>query len=200
MTILSPANVVSKHLSYTNSNSEIIALLKMHKHPEGGYYAETDRQPEQIPSPFADGQLRPLATSIYYLLTCDASQGVFHMNKSATMHVHHQGRAEYTLIHPTRPPRIETVRQIVGPNIDAGETLQLMVGSNVWKKSKLLDEDVRAAERDGALRERTGCLITEVVFPGFHWEDHEYLTKSALQALWGGGSGWEEWLPFVKNE
>ena len=73
-----------------------------------------------------DGQLRPLATSIYYLLTCDASQGVFHMNKSAvrgpcrrarpvltrapqTMHVHHQGRAEYTLIHPTHPPRIEVV-------------------------------------------------------------------------------------------
>ena len=35
--------------------------------------------------------------------------------------------------------------QIVGPNIDAGEKLQLLVGSNVWKKSCLLDEDIDAA-------------------------------------------------------
>ena len=33
----------------------------------------------------------------------------------------------------------------MGPNIDAGEKLQLLVGSNVWKKSRLLDEDVAAA-------------------------------------------------------
>lgn len=73
-----------------------------------GYYAETDRQPEQIPSPFAgkrtpslssshshtdrpsltfpgakDNALRSLATTIYYLLTPDRPNGVFHMNKSA---------------------------------------------------------------------------------------------------------------------
>lgn len=83
------------------------------------------------------------------------------------MHVLHQGRAEYTLIYPTNPPRVEKhvrprsgvsilfsanaiwltyVRiQVMGPNIEAGETLQLLVGTGVWKKSKLLDEDVAAA-------------------------------------------------------
>ena len=41
--------------------------------------------------------------------------------------------------------------QIVGPNIDAGEKLQLLVGSNVWKKSCLLEEDIDAAGTSYAL-------------------------------------------------
>ena len=36
MTVLQPAMPGSKHLLYPSSNSEIIALLKMQKHPEGG--------------------------------------------------------------------------------------------------------------------------------------------------------------------
>ena len=70
-----------------------------------GYFAETDRQTEQVPSPFAgkspvqcsiaqtdtisivsfmvDGALRSIATTIYYLLAPDEPNGVFHMNKSA---------------------------------------------------------------------------------------------------------------------
>ncbi|GJE91511.1 cupin domain-containing protein [Phanerochaete sordida] len=193
-----PSTKGTKHLQYPNSNREVVSLLKMQKHPEGGYFVETDRQEEQVPSPFADGKPRPLATTIYYLLTYEDPAGVFHMNKSVTMHVLHQGRAEYTLIHPSNPPRIETI--VMGPNIDKGETLQLLVGSNVWKKSKLLDDDVAAADEDAAKRDRTGCLITEVVFPGFHWEDHGYLSRAELEKLWGGKAGWEEWAPFVKGE
>ena len=30
----------------------------------------------------------------------------------------------------------------MGPTVDQGETLQLLVGTGVWKKSKLLDEDM----------------------------------------------------------
>ncbi|PSR81637.1 hypothetical protein PHLCEN_2v6319 [Hermanssonia centrifuga] len=153
------------------------------------------------------------------------------------MHVHHQGRAEYTLIYPESPPRVETKvctralvtasvsevltsLKIVGPNVDAGETLQLLVGSNIWKKSRLLDEDLAAAgknllycrvliariltrfsliEEDPEIRTYTRCLITEVVFPGFHWEDHQYLTREGLEKIWDSQPGWKEWLPFVKQ-
>ena len=38
---------------YPSSNSVLIETLKLQKHPEGGYFAETDRQPANIPSPFA---------------------------------------------------------------------------------------------------------------------------------------------------
>ncbi|KAJ3484784.1 hypothetical protein NLI96_g5407 [Meripilus lineatus] len=120
------------------------------------------------------------------------------MNKSVTMHVLHQGRAEYTLITPGNPPEVE--KKVMGPNIHAGETLQLLVGSNVWKKSRLLPEDISAAEADPSKQDHTGCLISEVVFPGFHWEDHAFLTVSGLKALWNGEPGWEEWAQYVKND
>ena len=62
------------------------------------------------------------------------------------------------------------------------------------------DSDACSTEKDPAKRERTGCLITEVVFPGFHWEDHAYLSVAELEKLWGGQPGWEQWLPFVKKD
>ncbi|KAH9937944.1 RmlC-like cupin domain-containing protein [Amylocystis lapponica] len=182
----------TRYSSYSIPNSVLIDQLKLIKHPEGGYFAETDRQSEQVPSPFAHGASRSLATTIYYLLTPDEPNGVFHMNKSATMHVLHQGRAEYTLITPATPPRIE--KKVMGPNIHAGEVLQLLVPSGVWKMSRILPEDLSKEDR-----ENTGCLITEVVFPGFAWEDHGFLSRTDLQALFAGTSDAEEWLPYVKK-
>jgi hypothetical protein len=35
----------------------------------------------------------------------------------------------------------------------------------------------------GPYLERTGCLTTEVVVSGFHWEDHRYLTREELEEL-----------------
>ena len=83
---------------YPTSNSALIETLKLQKHPEGGYFVETDRQSADIPSPFAgepveisrepdlkrqvDNEPRSLATAIYYLLTHDYPDGVFHTNKS----------------------------------------------------------------------------------------------------------------------
>ncbi|KAI0659075.1 RmlC-like cupin domain-containing protein [Cubamyces menziesii] len=155
--------------SYTIPNSVLKKELRLIRHPEGGYFAETDRQTEQVPSPFANGALRSIATTIYYLLAPDEPNGVFHMNKSATMHVLHQGRAEYTLITPGSPPKIE--KKIMGPNIHAGELLQLLVPTGVWKMSRLLPEDLSAASESGS-QDR--------------WEDHGFLTRKAFEDLWDG--------------
>ncbi|KAI0646202.1 RmlC-like cupin domain-containing protein [Trametes meyenii] len=190
----------SQYNSYTIPNSVIVEQLKMHKHPEGGYFAETDRQTDLVPSPFAGGALRSLATTIYYLLTPDEPNGVFHMNKSATMHVLHQGRAEYTLITPGSPPTIE--KKIMGPNIHAGELLQLLVPTGIWKMSRLLDEDLNGVTTSGSdAKEKIGCLITEVVFPGFAWEDHGFLTREKFDELWDGSVPPEaqELMKYVKD-
>ncbi|EPS93577.1 hypothetical protein FOMPIDRAFT_1055848 [Fomitopsis schrenkii] len=186
--------------AYPISNSTLIPELHLQRHPEGGYFVETDRQSDTVPSPFVGGAPRSLATSIYYLLTPDEKNGVFHVNKSATMHVLHQGRAEYVLITPSstpgNPPKVE--KKIIGPNIRAGETLQLLVPSGVWKMSRLLADDLATAT-DSAQRDRVGCLITEVVFPGFAWEDHAFLTLADLENVFGGSDGGREWVPYVKR-
>lgn len=44
-----------------------------------------------------------------------------------------------------------------------------------------------------------GCLITEVVVPGFHWEDHKFLNKeefAKMEGMTDGKKGWED----VKKE
>ena len=83
---------------YPTPNSVLIQTLNLQQHPEGGYFVETDRQPANVPSPFAgelvgvtqkphlklraDNEPRSLATAIYYLLTHSYPDGVFHTNKS----------------------------------------------------------------------------------------------------------------------
>jgi hypothetical protein len=52
---------------------------------------------------------------------------------------------------------------------DAGELRMLLVGSGVWKRSRILPED-RDLAKSIQDRDKIGCLITEVVVPGFHWE------------------------------
>ncbi|KAH9006160.1 RmlC-like cupin domain-containing protein [Lactarius hatsudake] len=158
-------------MDYSSSprTAELIKDLGLIPHPEGGFFAETDRQDVQTPSPYADGALRSLSTTIFYLLTADNPSGKIHMNKSITMHVHHTGQKGGI-------PAIKRV--VMGPNASAGEQRQLLVGTGVWKMSRLLDVDLKGPDL-----ERTGCLITEVVIPGFHWEDHKYLTRTELEEM-----------------
>lgn len=59
------------------------------------------------------------------------------------------------------------------------------VGTGVWKMSRLLPKDMESAKTQEQ-KDRTGCLITEVVVPGFHWEDHEFLTLSGLKEIFQG--------------
>jgi predicted cupin superfamily sugar epimerase len=112
----------------------------------------------------------------------------------------HHGRAEYTLITPGNPPVIE--KKVLGTNAAAGEVMQLLVGTGIWKKSSLLPADLEMAKTQDE-KDHTGCLITEIVVPGFHWEDHEFLTLEGLQGMFKGVGGGEEaikeFTPFVKS-
>ncbi|KAJ7705299.1 RmlC-like cupin domain-containing protein [Mycena rosella] len=172
--------MVISHLQETAKS--LVAQLGLNRHPEGGYYVETDRQKEVVGTPFVeDDPPRSLATAIYYLLGRESPNGYFHMNKSVTYHVHHQGRAEYVLITPVPGGAPTVERRVIGADVENGETRLLIVGTGVWKMSRLLEADVL----DEAAGDKTGCLITEVVVPGFHWEDHAFLTREGLKELMG---------------
>jgi predicted cupin superfamily sugar epimerase len=88
----------------------------------------------------------------------------------------------------------------MGTDVAAGEVRQLLVGTGVWKKSSLLPADLESAKTQDQ-KDCLGCLITEVVTPGFHWEDHQFLTMGGLQELLKGVVGEakivEELAPFI---
>lgn len=81
----------------------------------------------------------------------------------------------------------------MGTDSTAGETRMLFVGSGVWKLSKIPSEDFDRAKTQDE-RDRTNCLITEVVVPGFHWEDHKYLTVDELKQLFGTSERGEKYV------
>jgi predicted cupin superfamily sugar epimerase len=100
-----------------------------------------------------------------------------------TYHVHHAGRSLYTLIKPsTSPDELPTVKRIVmGTNIAAGEVLQLFVEGGWWKASEIPPEDIECVKKGEADPEKVGCLITEVVVPGWTLEQHGFLTLQTVR-------------------
>lgn len=211
---------------FPQSNEELIRHYKLEPHPEGGWFVVTWTMKETMDSPFtSDGEKRNIATCIYYLLChktpgCPAlpsytgssdkpdpfkmwssAIGVFHLNKSSTMHVHHAGRTKYTLISAKAPlgkglvdekgdPLVRTV--VMGDNVTNGEVRQLLVEGGWWKVSEVPEDDRIAAEDGKTDATRVGAFITEVVTPGFHWNDHTYLNQAKLRELFADSPRSEE--------
>jgi hypothetical protein len=70
---------------------------------------------------------------------------------------------------------------VVGPNPERGERLQWVVDGGNYKASFLLPD----SSDHGANEDRTsnGLLISEVVIPGFEFEDHEFLRREEMHKL-----------------
>ena len=156
------------------SIQDLIVKLGLQKHPEGGYYVETDRDPLRIPNPFRsvdsstafhqsaedeNDSTRSASTTIYYLLTPGSPRGVFHRNKGRTIHTLHKGRGRYVIIHADekqkgQKARIETF--VVGHDLHRGERLQWLVEGNKYKASFLLPDTEMSTESEG-------LLISEVI-------------------------------------
>ena len=74
----------------------------------------------------------------------------------------------------------------MGVDFLLGEKRELFVAGGVWKMSQIPKADLKTAETEVNGKEKVGCLISEVVTPGFVWEDHEWLTIDGLKKLFEG--------------
>ncbi|GAB7366764.1 hypothetical protein MBLNU230_g0718t1 [Neophaeotheca triangularis] len=185
----------------TPAIQSLITSLSLTPHIEGGYFVETDRDPQRVPNPFttdasnssSPSSTRAASTSIHYLLTPASPLGHFHSNRARTVHTLHKGRGRYVLIHPPWTQadgrtRVETF--LVGQDVAAGEKLQWVVEGGVWKATFLLPDEA-GIEGSGS---GEGLLISETVVPGFEYEDHDFLSEGGMRELVGedgvGELGW----------
>ena len=103
---------------------EIINLLDLQPHPEGGFYRETFRDPREV-----DG--RSVGTAIYFLLT-----------EGEGSHWHQVDAAELWHFYEGAPLELEiaqdTVRRKVtlGNDIKAGQRPQAVVPTRAWQAAK----------------------------------------------------------------
>lgn len=142
---------------------QLIAHLQLEPHLEGGYFRRTYAASRT--AAIEDVGDRLLMSSIFYLLTDDSPIGFFHRNRSDILHYWQGGSSlTYYLIDSTGQ-----LRQVqLGPNLDAGEQLQLLVTGDTWKATEL-----HAGEFG---------LLSEAVSPGFEYRDMELATSAGLLA------------------
>ena len=187
----------------------IIEHLKLQQHPEGGYFAETDRDTFRIPNPFAlqssrspsDAlvESRSASTSIYYFLTPKSPFGAFHRNRGRTVHTLHKGRGRYIIIHADEvastvcPGGYDAKVSSVGEAkrwVGKARVETFVVGQNVLEGERLqwIVEGGKykcsflLPDEDGG-DSSDGLLISETVIPGFEYADHDFMKTERMEAL-----------------
>ncbi len=141
---------------------DIIRIFGMIRLPEeGGFYSETYRSKEAVPSealPDRYGGSRVFSTVIYYLITsCDCSK--MHRVASDEIFCFHLGDpVTMLLLLPNGTSKVV----VLGNDLDAGQVPQLIVTAGTYMGAKIDQHD--------------GCgfsLLSCIVAPGFEFVDFE---------------------------
>lgn len=131
---------------------EIIRLLKMQPHPEGGHYAETYRSP-------ADSDARGGLSLIYYLLQADEVSAWHRVDADEVWLWQAGGPLALTVSPPSGKGATYTQ---IGPELRAGQSLQGIVPAHHWQTAETL----------GAW-----TLVSCAVGPAFQFESFELASK-----------------------
>lgn len=139
---------------------EIITLLKLKPHPrEGGFFSETYRSSEAIPSGVLPSRYvgpRAFGTGIYYLLTAATFSAMHRLQSDEIFHFYLGGPVEMLQLLPDGTG--QTV--VLGSDLKAGMQPQAIVASGVWQGARLVA---------GGQFALLGCTVA----PGFDFADYE---------------------------
>ncbi|MCI0682461.1 MAG: cupin domain-containing protein [Gemmataceae bacterium] len=148
---------------------DLIRLLHLQPHPkEGGYFRETYRAAESVAAealPERYGGPRAASTAIYYLLTATTYSALHRLQSDEVFHFYLGGPVTMLQLLPDGAAR--TV--ILGPDLRAGQQVQVVVPRGVWQGSLL--------EPDGEFA-LLGCTVA----PGFEYADYEGGRRDLLLA------------------
>ena len=135
------------------SGREVIQLLDLRPHPEGGWYRRTfeDASP---PGTSGDGA-RPASTAIYYLLQADEMSAWHRIDAVEIWHFHAGAPLSLTL---SPPDGQGATVHTLGPDLRAGCRPQVVVPTGWWQTAISL----------GAWT-LVGCTVA----PGFHFDGFE---------------------------
>lgn len=110
----------------TQAAEQIIATLRMQRHPEGGWFAETFRD--------GDGTSRGASTAIYYLLQA-GERSHWHRVRDAA-EVWHYYAGDPLLLKISDGTTVQETR--LGTDLAAGERPQAVVPANAWQSAEPL--------------------------------------------------------------
>jgi len=128
---------------------EVIRLLDLKPHPEGGHYRQTFRDPRTV-----DGT-RAVSTAIYYLLARGERSHWHKVDAAEGWHYHAGAPLELAIALDAQGP---VKRVTLGPDLLAGERPQAIVPAHAWQAALSLGE---------------WTLLSCTVAPGFEFEHFE---------------------------
>jgi predicted cupin superfamily sugar epimerase len=139
-------------ISSSLTAAEIVRLLELIPHPEGGHFRETFRDPR------IEGG-RAASTAIYFLLARGERS---HWHRIDAVEAWHLYAGAPLLLEIAAPEGGAVTRVTLGPDLAAGERPQAIVPAGAWQ----------AAESLGAWT-LAGCTVA----PGFAFEQFELAPK-----------------------
>jgi predicted cupin superfamily sugar epimerase len=146
----------------TNRVAELIRMLGLTAHPEGGYYREIWRSESSVEP--ADGRgTRSALTSIYFLLPADAVSR-WHRVRSDEIWHHYEGAPLMLVL--ASPDGVRQVRHRLGP-LGPDQTPERIVPAGWWQAARSLGEYTLV-----------GCTVG----PGFEFADFEMLAPGNAAA------------------
>jgi hypothetical protein len=131
-----------------SKSRELVRLLGLERHPEGGWYREIWRSPAE------NAEDRPALTSIYYLLEADEHSHWHRIDADEVWHWYAGGPLSMTL----SPNGHDAEAYLLGPEIAAGQRPQRVVPAGWWQTAVSM----------GAWT-LVGCTVA----PGFRFEGFE---------------------------
>jgi predicted cupin superfamily sugar epimerase len=144
---------------------EIKRLLKLEPHPvEGGWYRRT--YTSDVSVALLRG-VRPYGTAIYYLLEEGTFSEMHVLASDETFHFYLGDPVEMLQLYPDGGSAIFTL----GPDLAAGQHVQLTVPAGVWQGTQLVD---------GGKVALLGCTVT----PGFDFADYRNASAEELIPTW----------------
>jgi predicted cupin superfamily sugar epimerase len=147
----------------------LIRLLQLAPHPkEGGFFRETYRAAEQLAAAAFEpryGAARSVSTAIYYLLTPGTFSALHRLQSDEVFHFYLGGPVRMLQLWPDGTGR--TV--VLGPDLERGHAVQVVVPRSVWQGSVL---------EPGGEYALLGCTVA----PGFDYADYEGGRRAKLTA------------------
>jgi uncharacterized protein len=151
----------------TMSAGEIKALLNLQPHPvEGGHFRRTYTSAGSVELPRGT---RATSTAIYYLLEPGTFSEMHVLDSDEMFHFYLGDPVEMLQLHPDGRSAVFTL----GPDLAAGQHVQLTVPAGVWQGTRLIG---------GGKVALLGCTVT----PGFDFADYRSASYAELAEKWPG--------------
>jgi predicted cupin superfamily sugar epimerase len=144
---------------------EIKTLLNLEPHPiEGGFFRRTYTSASAVELPRG---IRPAATAIYYLLEPGTFSEMHVLDSDEIFHFYLGDPVEMLQLHPDGRSAVF----VLGPDLQAGRHVQLLVPAGVWQGTRLVGDGKVAL---------LGCTVT----PGFDFADYRSGSFAGLADKW----------------